>query len=54
MKTFLLVIMLFLQTVFAFAQRQESASKEIKDAIAKEFNQWLEKGEFEKTAEYES
>lgn len=54
MKTFLLVIMLFLQTVFAFAQRQESASKEIKDAIAKEFNQWLEKGEFETTAEYES
>lgn len=54
MKTVLIIIMLFLQSVFAFAQRQESASKEIKDAIAKEFNQWLEKGEFEKNAEYES
>jgi hypothetical protein len=33
---------------------QESATKEIKDAITRNFNQWLEKSQFESNAAYET
>ena len=51
MKTKLIILMLLFQMALSYSQ---SASKEIKDAVAKEFNQWLEKGQFEKNGEYES
>ena len=52
MKTSLVLLMLFFQTAYTLAQ--ESATKEIKDKIAAEFNKWLEKSEFETNAAYEA
>ncbi|MEI6556359.1 MAG: caspase family protein [Paludibacter sp.] len=53
MKTKLIITLLLFQfTLNVFGQ--ESATQEIKDNVAKQFNQWLKKGEFEKTTEYEA
>jgi hypothetical protein len=53
MKTTVLIFSILIQFNFAFAQKEQSASKEIKDAISKDFDKWLVKTEFETSAEFE-
>lgn len=56
MKTKFIVLLLILQTAFAFAQRQKrgSVTEQIKENVSKKFNEWLEKTQFETNAEYET
>ena len=52
MKTKLFITLLLIQLTLN-AYGQESATKEIKDKVTAIFNEWIKKGEFEKTTEYE-
>lgn len=51
MKKSVLIIMVL--CFFANANAQESATQEIKEAVAENFNIWLKKSDFETNAEYE-
>lgn len=51
MKIILIILLLFIHIASSYAQK--SASQEIKDAIAFNFNKWLVKSDFETNADYE-